>query len=218
MKNVNQLVLTVQAEGLESMAFIELFNIINKETIVPKANSFRLQLKGNVESAISEGYELLADLTTSWNGSGNFHSLFKTAYTNRLKNMVKYVNRNKRRHETNYDVSVSETVATNEEPAPILEVATESQLQIVVDYDASFNGKPTLELLIADFQHAYPEQAGVINLMLGFTPDTAQVDKTRAYCEYFGTQTYTSAIQKKVSRSREAFKNFLIDNNYLITI
>lgn len=216
MKNVNQLVLAVQSEGFESVAFYDLYNIINSETIEPKANSFRLQLKGQVDCAISDGYDLLFDLTQKWNGTGNFHSLFKTAYTNRLKNMVKYVNRKKRKHETNYDMSLSDFVKGPDEPSSILEVASERQLHCHVNYDASFNEVHSLETLIEMFAEAHPTEAGVINLMIMFTPDTPQAEKTRAYCDYYGVQTYTSVIQKRVSRSREAFKKFLLKNDYPI--
>lgn len=213
MKNVNELVLTVQAEGKESYAYVELFDVISSETINPKTASFRLQLKGQIEEAISEGYALLMELVNSWDGTGNFHSLYKTSFNNRLLNLVKYMKREKRTQDVNYSVSLSETAkAESGESSPMLEVATDDKLQTSVDF-LKFESEPTIESMIAKFGENNPEQAGVIELMTNFSDDMKQVEKSKAFCVYFGVQTYTE-IQKKVSRSREAFYKFLKQNDF----
>jgi hypothetical protein len=214
MKNVNQLVSNVQAEGNESYSYVELFEVLSTQTIEPKAESFRKQLKGNTDEAISEGYKLMMELVHTWDGSGNFHTLFKTSYTNRLKNLIKHIGRNKRKHNTSYDISLSESVASvlsMGEASPIIETLYDASLVSTFDITEE---KTKLEKLIEMFGVKYPEQADVINIMIGFNDDMVQMEKTNAYCEYFGVQSYTSAIQKRVSRSREAFKNFLTKNNY----
>lgn len=215
MKNVNQLVLTVQAEGNESFAWVELFETVMKETIEPKADSFQRQLKGDVQEGISEGYKLLMDLVGSWDGTGNFHSLFKTSYENRLKNLVKHIGRNKRKHNTSYDLSLSETIDSNFDGGNDMTVIDRVfDKALYTEFDITEKDTPSLYELLDAFAYNKPEQAGVINVMLGFDSDMKQSDKTNAYCEYFGVQTYTSAVQKKVSRAREAFKKFLTQNNY----
>jgi hypothetical protein len=215
MKNVNQLVFDVQAEGNDSYSYVELFDVIATQTIEPKAESFRKQLKGQVEEAISIGYDLLMELVPAWDGTGNFHTLFKTSYTNRLINHVKYVAREKRSHNTNYDVSLSENAASEMntgEASPLIETINDDSLTST--FDITEDGVNKVEALLELFAIKYPEQAEVLDIMTLFSDDTKQSEKTTAYTEHYCTQTYTQAIQKRVSRSRENFKKFLIKNGY----
>lgn len=212
MKNVNELVRTVQAEGNESFAWVELFEVINAETIEPKSKSFSSQLKGDVDKGISEGYKLLMELTESWDGTGNFHTLFKTSFNNRLLNQVKEIGRNKRKHNTSYDVSLSESTKSEGEKSPILEVIGDPSLQTSFNIEES--NKTKLETMFDKYAEKHPEQAGVIEIMLGFGWDAKQSDKTEAYCKYYGVDTYSSAIQKRVSRVRDSFYKFLDNNGY----
>jgi hypothetical protein len=135
MKNVNELVNQVKEHGTESIPFMELFETLNKETIEPKAKSFSKQLRGDESEAISEGYSLMMELVESWDGTGNFHTLFKTSYENRLKNLIKYMARNKRKHNTSYDVSLSSNVNTKSgtEASPIIETLDDVALTTSFD-------------------------------------------------------------------------------------
>jgi hypothetical protein len=72
-------------------------------------------------------------------------------------------------------------------------------------------------LILQKFAEKHPEQAGVLEIMTRFGQATSQAEKTSAYCEYYGVQEYTQAIQKRVSRARESFKTFLIKNDYSLT-
>lgn len=218
MKNVNELVKKLQAtkKGTDEWEYLftDLFNIINTETIEPKAESFERQLRGDISAGISEGYMLLQELVETWNGTGNFHSLFKISFENRLKNLVKFITRNKRKHNTAYDVSLSASAERDGEASPIIEVIDDVRCHIYFDVTDKVDGVPTLDELIDMFTEEYPEQAGIINIMISFSYDTKKSEITRAFCEYFGVQKYTPVIQKRVSRSREAFKKFLIKHNY----
>jgi hypothetical protein len=214
MKNVNELVLKVQAEGKESFAWVDLFETINKQTIEPKTNSFSSQLKGDVQTGISEGWELLMDLVKKWDGTGNFHSLFKTSFDNRLKNLVKHVGRNKRKHNTSYQVSLSESAnAESGESSPILEVTTEAKLHSSFDVVEDMD-KPSFDSLLDAFSEKYPEKGGIIDIMVAFPDDSHQAEKTEAFAKFYGSDTYTSAIQRRVSRVRESFDKFLENNGY----
>lgn len=212
MKKVNELAKTVQAEGTESLAFYELFTIITAETIEPKAESFSRQLKGDVADAISEGYQLLLELVEKWERTGSFHSFFKTSYTNRLINKVKATNADVRSHNTSYDISISESIVSEGgNDMTIIDRLFDKSLYTEFDIEDNEN---TFEGMLAGFRKKNPEQADIISIMLNFSDDDKQKDKTNTYCEYFGVHKYTSVIQKRVSRAREAFKNYLIKNNY----
>jgi hypothetical protein len=212
MKNVNQLVKTVQAEGNESFAYVELFETLSAETIVPKSESYSRQLKGDVDAGISEGYKLIMELVKSWDGTGSFHSLFKTSFDNRLKNLVKHIGRQKRKHNTSYDVSLSGSVERDGEASPILEVIDDSSLHSTFDVTED---KGLLESVFAQFAEKYPEQAAVCEILGSFPDDGKQKEKTEALCNYYGIPVdQYKTVQKKVSRSREAFKKFLVKSNY----
>lgn len=213
MKNVNQLVLNVQALGTEGVDFLELFNIINKETIEPKAKSYILPLKGDLAEAYSQGYELLVTLCEKWNGTGNFHTLYKKSYSNLLINLKTYTGRNVRKHNTSYQISLSEGGVTGDEYSPVLETLYDESL---VTYIKEEEETVSLESLIVKFGEVNPEKAGIIEIMVMFTPETPQSEKTRAYCEYFGVQEYTK-IQKRISRARESFYKFLKANDYSLS-
>lgn len=213
MKNVNQLVLDVQTEGKEGMAFVELFQTIMNETIEPKAQSYSRQLKGDIAEAIDAGIDLLTELVDTWNGTGNFNTLFSVSYNNRLKNLVKYLGRNKRKHNTSYDVSLSETTDVGEGASHILEVIDDEQLHTTFDITAD-EEQALLTDLLEEYEVKKPKTAGLIRIMLSFSDDTKISTKTQAYCDYFGESEYTQAIQKRVSRARESFYKFLVKNNY----
>ncbi len=211
MKNVNELVQAVRTEGKESMEYAELFTTVMTETIEPKAESFGKQLKGDVASGIDEGIKLFMELVDTWNGTGNFHSLFKTAYANRLKNHVKYLNRDKRKHNTSYDISLSGVVEGTYSESSVTEVIVDDTLNTSFDITEE---KGTLEKLIDAFSLHNKEQGDLINIMLSFPEDAKTSDYTKAYIEYFGVQVYAGVPQKKVSRAKNDFKKFLQKNNY----
>lgn len=210
MKNVNELVLKVKEEGTESYAFVELFSIIKTETIEPKAKSFSKQLKGDVASAISMGVTLITELIESWNGTGNFHTLFKTSFDNRLKNLVAYQVRKKRRHNTSYDLSLSESTEQDGESSPILEVIDDRSLQTSFEVT---DKKLSLSELMDKFKAENPEKGGVIEILSLFGDEDKQSDRTKALCDFYGVTDYKK-IQKRVSRSREAFAKFLHKHDY----
>jgi len=214
MKNVNTLVQAVKEQGTESIAYKELFNTIYIETIVPKAESFEWQLKGNIQQGIDEGINLIMELVESWNGSGNFHSFFKTSYTNRLINLVKYIGRDKRKHNYAYDVSLSETIESQYDGGnemTVIDRLYDKSLYTEFDITESEN---QVEILLEAFRKVKPEQADLLDIMINLPDDAKKNELTSAVCEYYGVNMYTSVIQKRVSRAREAFKNFLLKNNY----
>jgi hypothetical protein len=215
MKNVNQLVMAVQSEGTESFAFVELFEVISTETINPKAESYSRQLKGDVESGVSEGYKLLMELVETWDGTGSFHSLFKTSFDNRLKNLVKFIGRNKRKHNTSYDVSLSGSVERDGEASPIMEVIDDASLQSTFDITEE---KGKLFTLLDMFSENHPEKGAVCEILMAYPKGSSQKEKTKALCNHYGiaVEEYET-IQKKVSRSREAFKKFLHKNSYSLS-
>lgn len=220
MKNVNELVQAVKVEGMESTAFSELFIIINAETIEPKAESFKKQLKGDVAKAVSEGYELLMKLIYKWEGTGSFHTLYKTSYTNLLKNEVKATSAQKRKHNTSYEVSLSETI-----PSPYTS-ATELTMidalyaeSLYTEFDVTeINEDNQVEVLLEQFREKKPEQADLIDIMLNLSDNPAKSELTDAVCNYYGTQKYTGVIQKRVSRAKESFYKFISQNNYTLNL
>ena len=217
MKNVNDLVNQVKEQGTESIPFMELFETLNKETIEPKAKSFSRQLKGDEAEAHSEGYTLMMELVESWDGTGNFHTLFKSSYENRLKNLIKYIGRNKRKHNTSYNLSLSDTtnnVMEGDEMSPHIETLNHPDLITTFDITDEHG---QLEALLGLFGETNPEQAGLIEIMTTFGQATPQADKTNAYCNYFGVQEYSQVIQKRVSRARESFKKFLTKNDFQLS-
>jgi hypothetical protein len=216
MKQVNHLVQAVRENGTESIEYNKLFTIIYSETIVPKAESFELQLKGNVDEAINEGIDLFMELLEKWNGTGNFHSLFKTSYNNRLKNLVKYINREKRKHNYSYDLSLSESAPSETgDASPIIEVLNDKSL--ISEFDITETNS-RLEELLESFRKIKPEQADLLDIMIQQPYDSKKSDFTKTICEYYGVQKYTDVIQKRVSRAREAFKKHLIKNNYIVAV
>jgi len=210
---INKLATQIQAEGTESIAFYELFNIINHRTIEPKVRSYKLQLKGDIDAGISEAYKVLMKALKKWNGSGSFHTYYKTSLDNSLRNLVKKIHRKKRSHNTNYDISLSETSAGEEETENILEVAKEKELQVSA-FDITDEAVTTGQA-IALFAQEKPEQAEIIAILFDNCDEKKHV-VIEALADYFGitVDQYTNSLyQKRVSRSREAFRTFINVNN-----
>ncbi|MEW9502367.1 hypothetical protein [Jeotgalibacillus marinus] len=216
MKNINDLVKMVQVHGSESEFFIELFEIINAQTIKPKTDSFSRQLKGDVAEGYHEGYVLLMELVHSWNGTGNFHRLYKLSFTNRLRNLVKYIGRDVRKLNTSYEISLSENAKRGDSSSSnILDVALDKALH-VSEESCGYGDEVSLSDVIESFADRYPEQYKIISIMEKFTPETNRDEKTKAYLDHFYAKEYTSAIQKRVSRSRSKFQKFLVESGYEI--
>src|SRR5699024_1998205 len=104
-----------------------------------------------------------------------------------------------------------ETANKDGESSPMIEVLDDESLRTSFDITEA---ETPLETLIEEYAEKNPKKAGIINIMLNFSDDTKQSEKTHAYCEYFGVQEYTTVIQKRVSRVRQSFKKFLENNNY----
>ncbi|MDF2010249.1 hypothetical protein [Priestia megaterium] len=217
MKNVNQLVLEVQAEGKDGLAFVELFEVMMSEVIEPKAKSYSRQLKGDVSEAISEGTALLIELVDVWNGTGKFSTFFTASFNNRIRNLVKYMNRDKRKHNTSYDLSLSETCNNGGENSPIIEVIDAEELHTTFDITED-NDTETLLDLLEEYEVKKPKTAGLIRIMISFPNNARLSEKTQAYANYFGQEEYNTVIQKRVSRARESFQKFLLKNNYTFSI
>ena len=215
MKNVTELAKYVQANGKDCVEYDDLFNIIYQDTILPKTMSFKLQLNGNIEEGIDEGVDLFIELLDKWEGKGNFHTLYKTSFTNRLINLVNYMKRNIRKHNYSYDVSLSDnSVVMYKDQAsssPMIETLNDSSLTTEFDVTTLEN---RVETLLEEFRKIKPEQADLLDILISTPHDYTKSDFTDAVCVYYGVQKYTSTIQRRVSRAKESFENFLIKNNY----
>lgn len=212
-EKTNRLALQVQAQGTESLAFVELFELVDRETIQPKVRTYSKQLKGDMAEGISIGYMLLTEMVMNWKGEGSFHRVFTVAYTNRLNNLVRDLGRDVRKHNTSYEVSLSYALDEKEENDSY-EVSYGSVLETSFDVTDKVDQEPTLEELLHSFSLKYPERYDLIVIMLGFTEEDNQATRTQAFKDYFCTQTYTSVLQKRVSRARTSFFKHLQDAGY----
>ncbi|MFP3427144.1 hypothetical protein, partial [Pseudoalteromonas sp. SIMBA_162] len=74
-----------------------------------------------------------------------------------------------------------------------------------------------LSKLLDAYWEVKPTEAEVIEVMLEYSAEGYQKkDLTLALANFYGSDKYTGAIQKRVSRVREDFKKFVIQNGYYL--
>lgn len=74
---------------------------------------------------------------------------------------------------------------------------------------------PQLDALMNHFSAAYPIDGNIIETLIDYSADCfSKKDQTAALAALFGSDTYTMAIQKRVSRARNTFRVFLDDHGY----
>lgn len=209
-EEITFLIKTIQENEPENylyeVSYAELVNELMANTIEPKVNSYARQLKGDTDAGISEAYKLLMELVQNWTGEGNFLTLYKFSLDNRLKNLIEYLAKNKRKHNTSYDISLSESKSRYLDSTSQNNIPYDSSL--ITSFDITEDKTSKLEKLLTEFEEQYPKQSDLINIMLHKADDETKATEINRYKEYFGVDTYTPALQKQVSRARQSFKKY----------
>lgn len=210
LEEINELVKTIQGSEPESylyeVSYSDLVSELMTSTIKPKVDSYSKQLKGDTDAGTSEAYKLLISLVQDWTGEGNFLTLYKFSLDNRLKNLIEYLAKNKRKHNTSYDISLSESKSRYLDNTSQNNMPYDSSL--ITYFDITDEKTSKLEELLTEFEEQYPKQADLVNIMLHKADDETKATEINRYKNYFGVDTYTPALQKRVSRARQAFKKY----------
>ena len=73
----------------------------------------------------------------------------------------------------------------------------------------------SLDLLMGEFAAIYPIECRIVETLIDYSADCySKKDQTAALAAIFGSDTYTGAIQRRVSRARSTFKLFLEDRGF----
>lgn len=176
---------------------------------------YERQLNGDVHSAYSEATLLLIRCIDNFEYKGfEFLSFYKKALHNKMIDEIRKINADKRKHNTSYEVSLSASLTDNEGNSySLVDRGIDASLQAIDTYKE--DDVIRLTTILDKYRCIKPIDTEVIEIMLKYSAEGYQKkDLTSALAEFYGSEKYTSTIQKRVSRVRENFKKFAIEYGY----
>jgi hypothetical protein len=197
------------------LLFADIYESV-KFTMEGIVNGYSFSLKGDVHEGLSEALNHLVNCCESFKYEGfEFLTFYKKTLKNKMIDLVRKLNAEKVRHNTSYDFSLSVDVQDGEGSTYSIEDRFQDEsLQVNDSYNIE-KEEVTLSSILDKFAEVKPFEAGVIEIMLKYSAEGYQKkDLTSALATYYGLDTYNSTVQKRVSRVRETFKKFAIDNGF----
>lgn len=189
------------------------------ESLLPTTNrmveSFSQVLRGDIHEAHSAAMQQLMKCVESYKYEGyEFHTFYRKSLKNKLVDLSRKLTTKKMQHNTCYAVSLSMDVTDDKGSTySILERLHDEALHTRDSYSTGEVG--SLSQLLEDFSLVDKEKAEVLEILITYSAEGySKRDMTNALAAYYGSDGYTGTIQRRVSRAREAFKKFALDNGY----
>jgi RNA polymerase sigma factor (sigma-70 family) len=218
MEKLTQLVIKLQGMGQDNpereVLFTHVYNGL-QNVIESTVESFKYSLKGDVHEGYSEALEVLMKAVNTFKYEGyEFKTYYKRLLRNRLIDLVRSLNAEKVRHNTSYNISINAEIEDDEGASFTSEERLYNEALMMHD-EYLVEKEITFEEVLQRFEKECPEEYAVIDIMIQYSAEFySKKDTTSALAKHYGSDKYTGAIQKRVSRIRESLKRFGIKQGY----
>lgn len=220
MNVITKKVLYMQTIDRNSLEWDDLFTEVHDSvndliTGVVRYNSRALH--GDIHAGYSKAYMLLIRSIEKFEYEGyEFRSFYSRILKNGITDLIRKHNTNKM--QVFFDHSLDYTVSPEDGDSFVTYERFKDQNVQTIDTYFEEDQPSIIELLQA-FKEVKPIEAGVIELLITYHTDYyTKSDLTAALAAYYGSDTYTSTIQRRVSRAREYFEKFLIKKGYKLFV
>lgn len=172
--------------------------------------SYRNGLRGDIQEGLSVANECLIHAIERFKYTGfEFSSYFSRVLKNKLTDVVRFYNTGKMRTYFDGSMDASFHVGDGEEREAQYQSVPESLR--TVDTYSPFQGHSITDVL-EDFRKV-TKDAVVIEIIFDYSlGECSKSDMTSKLAQHFGSETYTPAIQRRVSRIRASFRRFAEDS------
>lgn len=182
---------SMEWESLFQEVYADMVDLISTLT-----QSYEYQLNGDIAAAESEAGLLLMHTIDRFDDQGyEFRSFYSRSLHNKLRDMVRTAKAKKNSHAYG---TVGNEIDFIQHPGMMM---VEKNINEEIDH------------LYGQYVRENPGHGHVLDLMLQYSAEGySKSDLTAALIAYYGETTYTGTIQKRVSRIRESFRNYLADH------
>lgn len=213
MNSTTKSVIALQGMTTGTDAWTELFGEVYMDLysgMTKCVESFRTGLRGDIQEGLSVANEVLLVAIQKFSYKGyEFSSFFSRVLKNKLTDTVRHYNSDKMR--PYFENSLDRKRRTDEfDYMDNDKLPTDASLLTTDSYHI-FEGV-TVSDVLADY-HQITEDAKVIEIVFEYTlGQYGKSDMTTKLANHFGSDTYTPAIQRRVSRIRANFRRFAQDS------
>jgi hypothetical protein len=202
---------TVEKDSYEwDLLFSQIYAGIAK-TIEITVTSYRQALKGDLHHGFSEAQLLLLKSVKTFVFQGyEFSAYYVRALRNRLIDLKRSAAADK--NKPHFDLSL-DYMALNRPNGREYHLHDYLALKPLHCTDSYHNDElPNLDGLIEEYGTDHPQAVGVIDLLITYAAEGfSKSELTAALAAYYGSAEYDGKIQRRVSRIRQSFKEFLLD-------
>lgn len=220
MNKLTQNVLTIQGLKNDSyerdLLFTDIYNDV-KRTINQVTSQYTYSLRGDAASIESVALEVLLDCVSTFTYEGyEFLTFFKKSLHNRVIDLIRHNSSAKVKHNVDYDLPISASKEDEKGEYSTIEYLAVEGLVTKDTYE--LEESLTLQTILDRFSMDKPKESGAIELMFKYSGEGySKKDLTDALTKYYEGTKYAGAVQRKVSRAREAFKNYAINLGYKLS-
>jgi DNA-directed RNA polymerase specialized sigma24 family protein len=213
LNNLTQTVLILQTVEKDSYEWDLLFSQVYAgiEKLADRiVETYREALKGDLHHGYSEAHLLLIKSIETFVYRGyEFTTYYRRVLKNRLVDLKRTAAADKNKPHSDYSLDFTRRHPTLGYTYSVFDKVPRL-LQTVDTYhkDAIHN----LDNLIDEYRIENPKEADVIDIFVTYAAEGyCKSDLTAALADHYGSAEYTGKIQRRVSRIRQAFKEFLLD-------